>query len=803
MKGPLPDQKIVNAGGRRGTRHAGVRLVLSSTVCGTLVLFICLVAIFVVWYVNIGQTQGALASVSDEFRKMQADYLAAELANIIRPVWRTARVFVDNLETGVWMDHVQVIPPQSVTYNNLSQFESFSRETMPFINKEIFMTKAVDDVEEREYWDFVSTFIGIGLTADNTFAKNLQSCESAIFSINRLLGQEGLKDVRYNIDRQYYDESGFKRTQHGWDFDTHTIVPPTVDEEKDAAKCSDVMVGFDPPQRSSWENFLWHGPWDPNEGYGNHLEGNIPIYDEDRDQIGRIGVSVSLGVSVWPLLQKVILQGGAVTENGIAAVYSENGTVIGLSEYAAGGGRIHQPHSIYDITRDSNTRKALEFIMGEFGVLCPRSQHLLVFESEQRLIDISPFEASDWGIPNLPERWCQLLSVPRENLYGPIDKALITSVIVCVVAAVGFMLAVSLLFVSLCLVFRAQQSLKREKKMVDMQRVEAADRCTRALAAPMVLMSAPNFLAMETLEVYEDWRGRGKLVVIDNLEQEMARFKEENLIVFFSHEWLSWLLPDTYDLIQLKAMKRAVQHLMKTTQKRIYVWFDYVSVAQRHSGSKSMAVQSLPVYCGYANFFVIVAPDAKHENTKKLCSFATYARRGWCRAEMLSRILSCGLDNMYVMEGEAKAMEPMKPEVFSNVSLSVFEGEFTQAQDAERLLVPMLGLYSMILRRKNRAMVKHIKRYIDANKGRFFPSSYIVTDEGKVPVKRKLFGSLVSLLEEYVAKQDRRPEQTDVKHNPVAPQMQDKVYQYDVQTVCLPDQPDPKGILQNPQDASC
>merc|ERR1719284_65351 len=329
MQGPPPDQRIVNAGGRRGTRHAGVRLVLSSTVCGTLVLFVCLVAIFVVWYVNIGQTQGALASVSDEFRKMQADYLAAELANIIRPVWRTARVFVDNLETGVWMDHVQVIPPQSVTYNNLSQFESFLRETMPFINKEIFMTKAVDDVEEREYWDFVSTFIGIGLTADNTFAKNLRSCENAIFSINRLLGQEGLKDVRYNIDRQFYDESGFQRTQHGWDFDTHTLVPPTADEEKDAATCSDVMVGFDPPQRSTWENFVWNGPWDPNEGYGNHLEGNIPIYDEDRDQIGRIGVSVSLGVSVWPLLQKVILQGGAVTENGIAAVYSENGTVIG------------------------------------------------------------------------------------------------------------------------------------------------------------------------------------------------------------------------------------------------------------------------------------------------------------------------------------------------------------------------------------------------------------------------------------------------------------------------------------------
>merc|ERR1712136_117906 len=183
-----------------------------------------------------------------------------------------------------------------------------------------------------------------------------------------------------------------------------------------------------------------------------------------------------------------------------------------------------------------------------------------------------------------------------------------------------------------------------------------AEGAVQSLSYPMTLVDAHDFLNMLAWECHEEWRDRGKLTMLDTLE-EVHKFKELNIIVFISHQWLGHSQPDSRDRVQMRVMQRALSSVCKKSEKRVYVWGDYLCVAQRHPECQTMAVAALPVYVSVMNLFIICAPDAVHQDTGLTCGLATYSQRGWCRMEMLSKAAGSGLSNILVCHGNNQVQE--------------------------------------------------------------------------------------------------------------------------------------------------
>mmetsp|Transcript_55583 Transcript_55583/g.154799 ORF Transcript_55583/g.154799 Transcript_55583/m.154799 type:complete len:1117 (-) Transcript_55583:152-3502(-) len=298
--------------------------------------------------------------------------------------------------------------------------------------------------------------------------------------------------------------------------------------------------------------------------------------------------------------------------------------------------------------------------------------------------------------------------------------------------------------------------------------VERAVRGAGQLVHPMVLISADAFSKLEQLTSYEELRNSGKLVFLDD-EDSLAVFKATSSIVFLSHQWLASGFPDNATKTHLNAMKSAVRsvasHLGASGEDRyawdnVYIWVDYCSVAQDHRGLQMLAIRSLPIYASSADAFVIVAPPAEHQNSKR-CDLNTYNARGWCRAEMLAKVCSSGLRNFFLFEGGG-ALEPITEERLLSLSMYVFEGDFSCCQqkhaksccDKEALVEPVLGLYSLVLRQiranANCKNMEPIMKHIRDNKERFFPTLYSFQAEGVGAEERELFGPLVGATEAYV-----------------------------------------------------
>jgi hypothetical protein len=300
--------------------------------------------------------------------------------------------------------------------------------------------------------------------------------------------------------------------------------------------------------------------------------------------------------------------------------------------------------------------------------------------------------------------------------------------------------------------------------------VEKAVRGAGKLVHPMVLISADDFAKMEQLTSYEELRNTGKLVFLDT-EESLATFKAKHSIVFLSHQWLAWGFPDNATKTHLNAMKNAIKSAAlrvgshgvsdRSSWENTYIWVDYCSIAQDHRGMQMLAVSSLPVYASSADIFVIIAPPAEHQSCRR-CDLQSYNARGWCRAEMLAKICSSGLQNFFIFGSGDQALEQVTESRLPSLSMFVFEGEFSCCQqkhartscDKEALVEPVLGLYSLVLRQIragiNRDNMDPIYRHICDHKGRFFPSTYSFQAEGVPAEERELFGPLVGETETYV-----------------------------------------------------
>eukprot|EP00662_Eupelagonemidae_sp_cell21_P022824 gene22824-9331_t len=152
-------------------------------------------------------------------------------------------------------------------------------------------------------------------------------------------------------------------------------------------------------------------------------------------------------------------------------------------------------------------------------------------------------------------------------------------------------------------------------------------------------------------------RDAGHLVVIDT-EDRLAAFKKRNTIIFLSHQWLAWGVPDPEN-IHHSAMKAAITKVSAN------------SIAQEHRGMQLAAIAALPMYGEWRA--------------------QTYNMRGWCRAEMLSKVLGSGLQNFYILTGEGDEVEPV------TADSNVLKAGMTTC-DKEALMPAILGLYSKVLK---------------------------------------------------------------------------------------------------------
>ncbi len=340
-------------------------------------------------------------------------------------------------------------------------------------------------------------------------------------------------------------------------------------------------------------------------------------------------------------------------------------------------------------------------------------------------------------------------------------------IIIAVIASLGSLIVIGIVTFGIWWVLRTY----RQKKELEKQRekqyekmIQDAINNINGLLHPMVVIKSDKFLDIGKLVSYEELRDKGDLKVLDTMER-VKEFKKDYYIVFLSHQWLGWGNPDPdnihYDAM-CKAVYKAPEMIQKSIGKKveldeIYVWVDFVSISQKHRGLQALAIGALPVYASAADIFTIIAPDAIHLDNESKCDHFTYNMRGWCRAEMLSKICASGLKDMYLVSGDGVDAEPVTEK--TPLDFKLFKGDFSCCQlnhkigdgscDKESLRVPALGLYSVALRRSHDEHVSKVLKNMKIGREEFFPTTYTYRKENGSE-ERELFGPLIEKVEKYV-----------------------------------------------------
>jgi len=164
---------------------------------------------------------------------------------------------------------------------------------------------------------------------------------------------------------------------------------------------------------------------------------------------------------------------------------------------------------------------------------------------------------------------------------------------------------------------------------------------SKEMRFPMVLIRYQVFAGLGRLVPHETLRDQHKLVFVDT-GRAAAKLRKANVIVFFSHQWLSEKVPDPQN-VQYDEMLVALTQLAQTMHTRpenILVWVDYSCIPQHAVDQQQLAIESLPAYASVCSAFVVIAPQVLHTQTKVPCNFTSYSQRFWCRLEVFCTILS-------------------------------------------------------------------------------------------------------------------------------------------------------------------
>ena len=295
-------------------------------------------------------------------------------------------------------------------------------------------------------------------------------------------------------------------------------------------------------------------------------------------------------------------------------------------------------------------------------------------------------------------------------------------------------------------------------------------RALHQLDYPLHLVRGDEFVAEEKLMRHEVLRNTHKLTVLDSLPDVDAFIAAGKHIVFFSHQWTSFNLPDPSNK-QYEAMCVALRELAKSngwdeSLKDIFIWVDYSCIPQANPSTQTLAIRSLAAYASSATYFIIVAPDTKHADMDDQCDIATYQLRMWCRAEQVCHSMRNGTEGMYLAIGIGSGSDlvPVNNDFFQE-SLHVFDGQLTccrlehkgmSACDRQSLVVPLLGLYGELYRAavegvkngnaESLASVKAFLDEIEKHQESVFPRTFqrvMWRKNKKVTEEVLLFGDLI------------------------------------------------------------
>ena len=163
---------------------------------------------------------------------------------------------------------------------------------------------------------------------------------------------------------------------------------------------------------------------------------------------------------------------------------------------------------------------------------------------------------------------------------------------------------------------------------------------------------------MGKLIPHEAARDQKLLVTIDTYDGLVAHVQKAP-VVFFSHQWQSWDDPDPQQQ-QYREMVRAAETLCRAKNiptADCYIFLDYLSIPQQNLAMRLAAINTLGVFSSVAPFFVVVAPEATHADTKLPINKESYQRRGWCRLEQWGHMCVSGMNGMYFFNGERQELE--------------------------------------------------------------------------------------------------------------------------------------------------
>ena len=275
-----------------GVNSWTVKVVLGSTTGGTMLLFLCLVAIFVAWAVSNSWTSLALDTVSKEFRNMQGNFLAEALAGMVGPLWRTPTQWSHNLITDLSIDGYPVMPPTLDMLQDVAHSEKAVAFFSTSIDKNLFMREAAEMEANRTYFSSATAFFGFCLQDDGSLGYNAAGCSNMVFLLVSMRNVNGT--ISNVVGRQYLDDGqntlasgGVAAQVHLWDMEHHMLLP-FVNMDVQPVLPSDILLGRDEfPIISPWSNFTFVLYFEGESGA--NLMGRTPISEHG----GQVGVMTS------------------------------------------------------------------------------------------------------------------------------------------------------------------------------------------------------------------------------------------------------------------------------------------------------------------------------------------------------------------------------------------------------------------------------------------------------------------------------------------------------------------------------
>ncbi|CAE7228340.1 caiap [Symbiodinium sp. CCMP2456] len=192
---------------------------------------------------------------------------------------------------------------------------------------------------------------------------------------------------------------------------------------------------------------------------------------------------------------------------------------------------------------------------------------------------------------------------------------------------------------------------------------DASPALVENLAYPMYTLPMDTLLRMTAVRPHEELLNQGSLV---EFEEVLGR------AMFISHQWLANEHPDP-EAQQWKVLQEAIRNLYSGRSlvtlpiqseyfygrhstlsredfqsKPLFIWYDYVSCPQaadsRGQEHQKQAIDSIVSYIERCVYFVVLCPNLPHKDQGFVLSEATWAERGWCRAERLARKLAARED---------------------------------------------------------------------------------------------------------------------------------------------------------------